>query len=259
MASKSASRSLQSISRQVQQRCTCASSRTAPAAIRQFSASSLRSGEQQTHGQEEQPRWARTPKQMIAPFQTRVKDPAKAFVVNEDPKKVDAMYVKLLGRGGDKVLDEEIKWLAITHKSFDQGRRGFNDRLAFLGRRILNMQTSLALLHSPLSTSTQSEPSANDPREPFRHTALEGLRNLADVNVSKVLTKERLGNLAVQMGLSQVVRWKPKSPSNLKASGVDVVMATTLYAIIGAIALQKGGDAAARVARERVLKALGIS
>lgn len=31
------------------------------------------------------------------------------------------------------MLSDEVKWLAVTHKSFDQGRRGFNDRLAFLG------------------------------------------------------------------------------------------------------------------------------
>jgi large subunit ribosomal protein L15 len=73
---------------------------------------------------------------MKAPFHPRVKDPAKAWACNEDPKVLDAMYVKLLGPGGDKVLDEEIKWLAVTHKSFDQGRRGFNDRLAFFGRSI---------------------------------------------------------------------------------------------------------------------------
>ena len=42
-------------------------------------------------------------------------------------------------------------------------------------------------------------------------------------------------------------------------SGIDVVLATTLYAIVGAIALQKGGDVAARVAREKILKPLGIS
>jgi len=39
----------------------------------------------------------------------------------------------MLGEGGEKVLSEEVKWLAVTHKSFDQGRRGFNDRLAFVG------------------------------------------------------------------------------------------------------------------------------
>lgn len=31
------------------------------------------------------------------------------------------------------MLTDEVKWLAVTHKSFDHGRRGFNDRLAFLG------------------------------------------------------------------------------------------------------------------------------
>lgn len=39
----------------------------------------------------------------------------------------------MLGEDGDKMLSEEVKWLAVTHKSFDQGRRGFNDRLAFIG------------------------------------------------------------------------------------------------------------------------------
>jgi hypothetical protein len=50
-----------------------------------------------------------------------------------------------------------------------------------------------------------------------------------------------------------------QKPKDLDASGVNVVLTTTLYAIIGAIALQKGGDVAARVARERVLKPLGIA
>lgn len=70
---------------------------------------------------------------MKAPFHPRIKDPTKAWTCNEDPKLVDAVYAGLLGRGGEKALSEEVKWLAITHKSFDQGRRGFNDRLAFFG------------------------------------------------------------------------------------------------------------------------------
>lgn len=46
--------------------------------------------------------------------------------------------------------------------------------------------------------------------------------------------------------------------NKMESSGIDVVLTTSLYAIIGAIALQKGGDVAARVAREKVLKPLGI-
>lgn len=47
---------------------------------------------------------------------------------------MDEFYRSLLGPNGDKMLSEEIKWLAVTHKSFDQGRRGYNDRLALLGK-----------------------------------------------------------------------------------------------------------------------------
>lgn len=84
---------------------------------------------------ENRPRWSYTPEGMKAPFSPHVvKDPSrKIWSVNSDPVKLDQMYLRLLGKGGDKLLPEEIKWLAVTHKSFDQGRRGFNDRLAFLG------------------------------------------------------------------------------------------------------------------------------
>lgn len=47
--------------------------------------------------------------------------------------------------------------------------------------------------------------------------------------------------------------------NDLNASGLELILAHTTYAIIGAIALQKGGTVAARVAREKVLKPLGIS
>ena len=72
---------------------------------------------------------------MIAPFSPHItKNPARRhWEVNNDPKKLDAALTKFLGRDGDRLLPEELKWLAVTHKSFDQGRRGFNDRLAFLG------------------------------------------------------------------------------------------------------------------------------
>lgn len=63
-----------------------------------------------------------------------VKDPRRTvWHNNDDPAKLDAMYNRLLGSKGDRMLPDEIKWLAVTHKSFDQGRRGFNTRLAYFG------------------------------------------------------------------------------------------------------------------------------
>lgn len=81
------------------------------------------------------PRWAQTPERMKAPFSPHItKDPARSrWKVNEDPKKLDRALFQFLGPEGERLLPDELKWLAVTHKSFDQGRRGFNDRLAFLG------------------------------------------------------------------------------------------------------------------------------
>jgi large subunit ribosomal protein L15 len=78
------------------------------------------------------------------------------------------------------------------------------------------------------------------------------------MNISDILSKERLASLARGYDLERATRWKPRDPNRLKASGVDTVLATSLYAVIGALALQKGGEVANRVAREKVLKPLGV-
>lgn len=59
--------------------------------------------------------------------------PSEVFQVNTSSSVLNEAYVNVLGNGGDEVLPEEVKWLAVTHKSFDHGRRGYNDRLALLG------------------------------------------------------------------------------------------------------------------------------
>ena len=74
---------------------------------------------------------------MKAPFRTRLKPVDNDYIVNEDPELLDQAYRRMLGSRGDKMLSEDVKWLAVTHKSFDQGRRGFNDRLAYFGIRTI--------------------------------------------------------------------------------------------------------------------------
>jgi large subunit ribosomal protein L15 len=126
--------------RQVRRRPTCKCvntsqylSRKAPRSIRLVSTASPQFSEMEVEG-EPRPRWAHTPPGMKAPIRAH---PGPASYqnskINDDPKKLDAMYIRFLGRDGHKLLSEETKWLAVTHKSFDHGRRGFNDRLAFLG------------------------------------------------------------------------------------------------------------------------------
>lgn len=54
--------------------------------------------------------------------------------MNDNPEKLDAMYNRLVGPGGANLLPENIKWQAVTHRSFDHGMQPFNDKLAFMGR-----------------------------------------------------------------------------------------------------------------------------
>lgn len=45
----------------------------------------------------------------------------------------------------------------------------------------------------------------------------------------------------------------------MDGSGLQLVLTQALYAIVGAVALQKGGETANRIARERILSHLGLS
>ena len=74
---------------------------------------------------------------MVAPVRVRPEPyHPDEFKINTSSEILDEVYINLLGNGGEEVLTEEVKWLAVTHKSFDHGRRGYNDRLAFLGREV---------------------------------------------------------------------------------------------------------------------------
>lgn len=76
-----------------------------------------------------------TPQEMRAPFSVNPPNANDDFPVNEDPEMLDRTLEAVLGASvrGNAVLEEEVKWIVVTHKSFDHGRRGMNDRLAFLG------------------------------------------------------------------------------------------------------------------------------
>jgi large subunit ribosomal protein L15 len=45
----------------------------------------------------------------------------------------------------------------------------------------------------------------------------------------------------------------------LQGSGIDAVLQTSLYAIIGAIALERGGEVANKVTQEKILAPLGFT
>ncbi len=104
---------------------------------RPFSSTVARRNELQ-EDQPQPPRWTQTPPRMKAPFSlnTPKKPERSVWIVNEDPEKLDRFYERLLGSHLTKSMPEELKWLAVTHKSFDNGRRGFNTKLAYYGESL---------------------------------------------------------------------------------------------------------------------------
>jgi large subunit ribosomal protein L15 len=71
----------------------------------------------------------------------------------------------------------------------------------------VNMQTSLALLQSPVPVKAGE---SQDNREPYKHPALEGLPNLSNTSIDHSLGKKRLASLATQMGMVDIIRWVPR-------------------------------------------------
>lgn len=217
---------------------------------------------------EDAPRWLQTPPRMKAPFSIQQpKDPRRSvWVVNDSPERLDRMYEKLLGPQLARNLPDELKWLAVTHKSFDNGRRGFNTRLAFFGRMILAAETTRTIMSRPATNPQSPHESADvvtrealaDPygREPFSHPALDNVDKLTTAQPHHYASPEKLSRLARDVGLAAVVRWKPRMPDNLEGSGITVVMTSTLFAIIGAVALHHGSAAANRVVQDRIINYL---
>ena len=156
----------------------------------------------------------------------------KIWSVNSDPAVLDDMYNRLLGPGGSKMLPDELKWLAVTHKSFDQGRRGFNDRLALLGmseressedagdlgdvangmagRMTLVMETTKSIISKAPMEGTRIEDEFSDKRQAFEHEQLLLVDNLIVEGPKDVVGKEKLHALAQGVGMLNVLRWKPR-------------------------------------------------
>lgn len=136
--------------------------------------------------------------------------------MNEDPTKLDDALNGLLGKGGERLLPDELKWLAVTHKSFDQGRRGFNDRLAYLGRQIIVTEAMQSILSETAGSvgETKIEKDAFEGRrEPFQDAMLDRADRLTHQLPDNIFDFQKMHKLAVATGINGVVRWVPRNVS----------------------------------------------
>lgn len=132
------------------------------------------------------------------------------------------------------------------------------------GRRIVHVQTAQALINAPQESqwprNNKGIPLPDQyGRKPYLHPALAGLQGLTEEAQTTVLSKQRLSQIGERCGLDKVVRWTPKRADDLVGSGQETILSTALYAIVGAIALERGGEMANKVVQGKILGPLGFS
>ncbi|KAI5780764.1 ribonuclease-III-like-domain-containing protein [Geopyxis carbonaria] len=192
-----------------------------------------------------------------APFAVRKRIP---FSVNDKPQDLNAVYSELLGT--QLQLSEDIKWQAVTHKSFDHGRQPFNEKLAFFGKTLLQMHACGHVLSRPRSDKytyskpfsyRSSEGSYYQAPEPFIPNDYQNLNAINRASVEDLYNQTAISNLIRSSGLLKVMRWKPAEAHDLERSGEMIIGQECLYAIVGAISLQKGGNAASQFIHTKIL------
>lgn len=82
--------------------------------------------------------------------------------------------------------------------------------LTVLGKRIVQLQASLALVQNP-NTSSMTATTDEFGRTPFTHPALDGLKNLSSNAKSSLTDRTKLAELAQRYKMLEVLRWAPKT------------------------------------------------
>jgi large subunit ribosomal protein L15 len=142
------------------------------------------------------------------------------WVVNESPEKLDRFYCKLFW--GHTLLSEETRWLAVTHKTFDHGKRGYNDRLSYFGRRIVEMQATLSLVG--LGKIQLATPPVDDGREQPNTKQLKLVGNANDQMKAKLLDSQFIFKVAKQYHLEKFIRWRPMDVSSFSPHWLSLMV-----------------------------------
>lgn len=133
----------------------------------------------------------------------------------------------------------------FTHKSFNHGKLPYNEKLAFLGRRVLYLRVSEYLMSRPTST-----PSSIDGLD---------MDAISTRRLEDILSLQKLGDLAMSLdGLPTLLRWKPKDVRDKQASGQRKVAAESLMALVGAVESQFGASCAKSFVESNIIPGLHV-
>ncbi|KAJ1679225.1 54S ribosomal protein L3 mitochondrial [Spiromyces aspiralis] len=147
-----------------------------------------------------------------------------ARIWNSDEKVVPAnnqtpsSYSALASRLGIEFSDPLLLQQVLTHKSYDHARVPTNERLEWLGSKVLDVYVTEYL----------------DAKYPNIHTT--ALQDIHAIHFGIAA----LSNLGKYLGLQHLVRWKPATSTPNATIGQTKVVAKAVKALIGAIYRDRG-------------------
>ncbi|CAN3353674.1 large ribosomal subunit protein mL57 [Diutina catenulata] len=135
----------------------------------------------------------------------------------------------------------ELALQVLTHKSYLNGIKPYNEKLAAMGQKCVNLYFAKYVTEAP----TQSEVAVNG----------HNLDVLGSPMARELSGKLAMGLFAKTQGFSEVMFWKSANHElSFEASGEMSVSAHVMYALIGAVTLTHGKKAAEQFIHEKLLQ-----
>ncbi|KAK9472821.1 mitochondrial 54S ribosomal protein mL57 [Dipodascopsis tothii] len=150
-----------------------------------------------------------------------------------------AAWTKITGGDAALALPSELLQQVFTHKSYKHGFLPYNERLSTLGRKLFYLHTALYTVNYPNANPTA-----------IAGKNVDVLNTTAAVNLLR--RNEVVARFARANGFLPAVRWR-KVAEDAARSGETTVLAHTIFAAVGAVALHLGGPAAEKLCVEHML------
>ncbi|KAK6203206.1 ribonuclease-III-like-domain-containing protein [Scheffersomyces amazonensis] len=175
------------------------------------------------------------------------RDPEEVFLSNKGYKygisEDNLKYIKGFLQDKYRISDELILQV-LTHKSFGNGIKPYNEKLSAMGAKLLNLFFAKYVVNKPSS----NELVING----------KNLDVLGSPIARELCGKTSMGVFAKNNQLNSVMFWKPNTKNiGFASSGELTISAQVMYALVGAITFSYGKRVAEQFIEEKILQGNG--
>lgn len=150
-------------------------------------------------------------------------------------------------RQNELKLPGKLVLQCLTHKSFAQGSKPYNEKLSLLGFHFLKYCASIMSLEQPVLMDKGRKNIQNP---------INGLNfaNLGTHSAKNIISKEVIGELVRLKGIDSLIFWNKRSTlESAKFNGQDTVRTSVLNALIGGTLIFNGYEKTAAYVNSELL------